>query len=91
MDVELSLKQDSIATVVFKVNMLQPYPLGVLQIEDWAIAIDTIVPNLDIQELKEVIYQYMIGGLNWDSTKGIQNILQQLDAVKRELRKKKIF
>ena len=70
----LSEKEIEIAKVIFHVNQLSNYPLGVPQIEDWSKSIEDIVPNLEIDDLKYLIKCFKIGEEHYDYKLGIQNI-----------------
>lgn len=75
---DLSDKQISIALLVVEVNMLIAYPISDNQITDWTRTIDRLVPDLDLNVLGDILDQYKFDRLEWDKSKGIQNILREL-------------
>lgn len=75
---DLSDKQISIALLVVEVNMLIAYPISDTQITDWTRTIDRLVPDLDLNVLGDILDQYKLDRLEWDKSKGIQNILREI-------------
>lgn len=75
---DLSGKQISIALLVVEVNMLISYPISDNHITDWTRTIDRLVPDLDLNVLGDILDQYKFDRLEWDKSKGIQNILREL-------------
>jgi len=74
----LSDKQVLIAQQVYHVNQLRNYPLSVTDIEDWARSIDDLYPELEVNDLKEVILKFKKDEYIYDPSKGIQNIVNGL-------------
>lgn len=78
----LSVKEVDIAVEVYKVNLLVPYPLKDYQIDEWAICINKIYPDLDPNLLNRIFEKMMKDEIQWNPKKGIQNIFI---AIRNEL------
>lgn len=71
----VSDKHILLAKQIYHVNQLKPYPLSKTEIEDWAISINELRPEITAQHLKTIIDNFKIGHFIWDNTLGIQNLL----------------
>jgi hypothetical protein len=80
----LKNKEIEIAAVLTKVNMLAPFPLNDLQIEDWSKTINRLMPDLKITDLNQVLDNMIIGKVEYDNRKGIQNIFNGLASIERK-------
>ena len=76
----LTDKQNQIGMVIYHVNQLINYPIPDDRISEWSRSIDEILPDLSIEDLKEVIRDFKIGELEYDRYQGIQNIFMGLKA-----------
>lgn len=81
---QLNGKEIEIARLVCQVNQLVAYQISDQQIEDWALSINSISPDLDLIDLYEVIKRMKLGKIDYDTRKGIQNIFLGLEIIDRE-------
>lgn len=81
----LSEKEVQIAGEIYGINQLVPYPLNSLQIADWAISINKLLPDLKISDLERLIDDFKKDELEWNYNKGIQNIFNGLKSYHRPM------
>lgn len=79
---ELTDKELEIAQVVFLVNQLISYHLSDLQISDWARTISRLKPDITPEYLNKIIDLFIVGDIEWDTRKGIQNIFMAINKPK---------
>jgi hypothetical protein len=80
----LNNKEFEIASALTKVNMLAPFPLKDLQLEDWSKTINRLMPDLKLPDLNQVLDNMIIGKVEYDNRKGIQNIFNGLASIERK-------
>lgn len=80
----LKNKEIEIAAALTKVNMLSHFPLNDFQIEDWSKNINRLLPDLKLTDLNQVLDNMMVGKVEYDSRKGIQNIFNGLASIERK-------
>jgi hypothetical protein len=74
----LNEQQIEIGKALFHVNQLIAYPLTDLQIIDWSKTITRLMPEVTPAQVMAVIDEYMLENIEWDKSKGIQNIFYGL-------------
>ena len=62
--------------IAIKVNALYAYPLNKEQVEDWVAIIDELLPDLTPEELDNTVKKAILGVVDWDVKKGVQNLIQ---------------
>lgn len=70
----LSENQFNICKEIYHVNQLTAFPVNDERLSEWARSIEEIVPNLEIEDLKNVIIDFKIGELEYNHKEGVQNI-----------------
>lgn len=83
--VKLTDKELQIASEIYEVNLLAPYPLTSIQIEDWSRSLNKLLPNLEISVLEKLIDDFKTDAIEWDYKKGIQNIFIGLRSYERRM------
>lgn len=66
-----------------RINQLVPYPLTADDIYDWAMSIERIATGVEPFAISFVIDQYMMGVMEYDKSKGIQNIFTGLKKIEK--------
>lgn len=74
----LSDQERAMGQALFHVNQLIAYPLTDLQIIDWSKTITRLMPEVTPAQVMKVIEDYMLENIEWDKSKGIQNIFYGL-------------
>lgn len=87
----LNEKEILIAKSLYHVNQLSPYPINDFRLEEWAISINEIVPNLEINDLVLIINFFKTGGMPYNTNLGIQNIFSALLAKFNKKYSEEIF
>lgn len=79
---QLSLndRQFAICKELYHVNQLTPFPVSDDRIVEWAKSIEEILPQLDINHLRELFVDFKLGKISYDKNDGIQNIFMGLVA-----------
>ena len=62
--------------IAIKVNALYAYPLNKEQVEDWVTIINELLPNMTPEKLNDIVNKAILGVVNWDVKKGVQNLIQ---------------
>lgn len=70
----LSSSQIEICKEISHVNELTTFFIPDHRLEEWAVSINEILPNLEIEDLKNVIIDFKIGELEYNHKEGVQNI-----------------
>lgn len=70
----MSLEILNLSKEIYRVNLLNPYPLSDLQVVEWAKCINLLLPEMKPEMLQLIINKMMLGVIEWDGKKGIQNI-----------------
>jgi hypothetical protein len=68
-----------------QVNLLTSFPINDDYLRAWCKSIRELVPELTAQTLKIIIDQMKLGGLPYDSKKGIQNIIEGYKLILKDL------
>ena len=66
---------NELAKILYQLNMLIAYPLSDSQIIEWALCLLRLIPNIDGVELQVIIDKMIIGEIEYDTKKGIKNIV----------------
>lgn len=69
--------------VIHKTNMLIPFPIHDKMMELWAIEIYRQRPDVNLQDLSDIMDMFMQEKFVWDTKKGIQNIFRALKEYKQ--------
>lgn len=80
----LSDSQKSVIKVVAKVNNLVGFQKDAAELIDWGKEIDRLFPEMELEKISFLMDQFMLGNLDWDDKKGIQNLTVNLSRVVRE-------
>ena len=72
----LNDKEYEIATILWHVNQLTPFPLSDTQIETWSRSVNELRPNIEINRLDKMMRLLKLGEIEWDHKAGIQNIFR---------------
>lgn len=70
-----------ISLIVADVNTLVPFQLTVDNIVEWSTIIDRLNPGMDLESLRFLIDKFAMDEIEWDKSKGIQNIFNGLRRV----------
>lgn len=85
-DTRLQSSNKSLVAAAFNkiraVNMLVGYPMPLTEMQDWAVSLVTITPNIDLEAVGFVMKKFAMEELVWDKSKGIQNIYIGLKRVR---------
>lgn len=77
----LSQKEHDIAKIIYHINQVRTYPLTAIEIEDWSRSINEILPELELDNLRELVVEMKKGNIEYDNTRGIQNIFKGLNRL----------
>lgn len=74
----LSDREFSLCKEIYHINQLAPFPLDDNKIQEWARSIEDILPELNLDHLKDLISDFKRGKIEYDKNLGIQNIFTGL-------------
>lgn len=83
------IEKKNVCKIIFKINLLVPYPLTDRQIEDWSNEIVRLCPQTSPEDLLEIIDKFMVGRYVWDNKSGIQNMFKAIKHFENEKIKRK--
>ena len=72
----LGNKINEYGVILYEINLIQAYPLGDTQIQDWCKCLHKFIPTLKQSTLQKIIDCYVTGKLEWNNKIGIQNIFK---------------
>ena len=67
-------KELEIVAPLFYINILTPYRVDDTILELWSININRLLPDVDPQEISDLMDAFMKNEVEWDRNLGIQNI-----------------
>lgn len=71
-------KELDIVIPLVKINILSPFRIQDEILEMWSMEINRMLPQLEVNELEELMDAFMIGELEYDHKLGVQNVFRGL-------------
>ena len=78
----LSEKCKKISKVIVEVNKLTSFPLDAEELLRWSIDIERIYPDINLDALLFLMDCFKTDSIEWDKSKGIQNIFNGLNRIR---------
>lgn len=76
---EISKKIQSVAKVVWRLDMIMAFPLDDLQIQSWANTITRLCPDVEPERVAEIVDKFLTGEWAYDKDQGIANIIWHIN------------
>ncbi len=76
-----ALPAERLIKAVYQFNQLRAFSLTDVEILEWARSIERLRPHLDIEHMEYSIDAMKQGNIEYDNTKGIQNIFNAIAQV----------
>lgn len=81
---KLSEKERAICELLNRFNQLRSYPLSVTEVLEWKDSIIKLLGNsLDLEAIDFAIDKMILGEIEYDKNKGIQNIFSALKEISK--------